>query len=88
MQNTDGRAEILWRLRARHSTAQCVLEQLPVGVLLTLLQDDDVVLHETFPDAHLAKARASALRERLEAKGWQAVPSVGPEPGRRRPGTS
>lgn len=88
MQNSDDRAETLWRLRARHSTVHCVLQPLAVGALLTLLQDDDVVLHETFPDAHLAEARANALRARLEAKGWQVVPPVNPEDGRRRAGTS
>jgi hypothetical protein len=53
-----------------------------------MLQDDDVVFHETFPDAHLAEARADALRARLEAKGWQSVPVETPAPGRRRGGTS
>lgn len=84
MDNTDARAAILWRLRARHTTAHCVLQLLPVGALLTMLQDDDIVFRETFPDARLAEARADALRGRLEAKGWQPVPIERAARGRRR----
>jgi hypothetical protein len=71
--NTDDRTAILWRLRARQTTAQCVVQPLPVGALLTLLQDDEVVFQETFPDTRLAERRADALRSRLEAKGWRIV---------------
>lgn len=84
MHKTDGRAAILWRLRARHTMATCVLQPLPVGALLTLLQDDDVVFNEAFPDAHLAEARAHALRARLEAKGWESVPIADADRDRRR----
>ncbi|PYR89965.1 MAG: hypothetical protein DMF84_22260 [Acidobacteria bacterium] len=84
MHNTDDRAAILWRLRARHTTATCVLQPLAVGALLTLLQDDDVVFREAFPDAHLAEARARALRARLQGKGWHAVPIANAGCGRRR----
>ena len=84
MYNIDHRDQILWRLRARHTTTHCVLQPLAVGALLTLLQDDDVVLQETFPDAHLAGTRADALRARLEAKGWRAVPLARVERTRRR----
>jgi hypothetical protein len=76
MHNTDGRTALLWRLQARQSTATCVLELLPVGAILTVRQDDEVVFQETFPDAHLAERRAEALCRRLEAKGWQAVPQA------------
>jgi hypothetical protein len=74
MDTKDDRAATLWRLRARHTTAECVLQPLPVGALLTLLQENEVVFHETFPDMQLAEVRAEALRVRLEAKGWRAVP--------------
>jgi hypothetical protein len=84
MHNTDGRATTLWRLRARHTIATCVLQVLPVGALLTLRQDDDVVFHEAFPDTTLAEARARALRARLEAKGWQTVPIANGDRERRR----
>jgi hypothetical protein len=83
MHNTDDRAAIVWRLRARRTMAQCVLQPLAVGALLTVLQDDEVVLQETFPDEHLAEARAEALRRRLEAKGWRAVPLENSERRRR-----
>jgi hypothetical protein len=82
--NTDDRAAIIWRLRARHTTAHCVLQQLPVGALLTLFQDEDVISREAFPDVHLAEARADALRARLEAKGWKALPVERVQRGRRR----
>jgi hypothetical protein len=82
--NTDGRAAIIWRLRARHTTAHCILEKLSVGALLTLLQDEDVISREAFPDVLLAEARADALRARLEAKGWTPVPIERVERGRRR----
>jgi hypothetical protein len=88
MDNRDGRAATLWRLRARHTTAQCVLQPLPVGALLTLLQDNEVVFHETFPDTQLAEARADALRTRLEAKGWRAVPITATDRDRRRGSSS
>ena len=74
MHSTGDRATILWRLRARHTETMCVLEALPVGALLTLQQDGEIVLQDTFPDVHLATTRADALRARLEAKGWRAVP--------------
>jgi hypothetical protein len=82
--NTDGRAAIIWRLRARQTTAHCVLQEMAVGALLTLFQDEDVISSEAFPDIHLAEARAHALRARLEAKGWKAVPTERVERGRRR----
>jgi hypothetical protein len=82
--NTDGRAATIWRLRARQTTAHCVLQELSVGALLTLFQDDEVISREAFPDVHLAEARADALHARLVAKGWKAVPVERPESGRRR----
>ena len=84
MHSTGDRATILWRLRARHTETTCVLDRLPVGALLTLQQDDQVVLQDTFPDVHLAVARANALRARLQAKGWRAVPLENSGRGRRR----
>jgi uncharacterized protein (DUF58 family) len=84
MHNSDGRVAILWRLGARHSVATCVLEPLPVGALLTLRQDDQVLFQEVFPDAQLAEARAAALRARLKAKGWRVISIEAAEPGRRR----
>jgi hypothetical protein len=84
MHNTDDRPAILWRLRARQTTAHCVLQPLPVGALLTLRQDDDIVLQEIFPDTHLAERRAVALRSRLEAKGWRIVLVEGADRRRRR----
>jgi hypothetical protein len=84
MHNTGDRAMIVWRLRARHTVATCILEPLAVGALLVLRQDDEVVFQDMFPAAHLAEARAEALRKRLEAKGWRAVPMEDAEGRRRR----
>jgi hypothetical protein len=65
---------VLWRMRARQSAAICLVRPLDSGALLMLLQDDEVVIREMFADAMLAEMRATALRSRLEERGWHALP--------------
>lgn len=62
---------VLWSLRARRSTATCVLHPRPTWTELVILQDEEVAFRESFPDEDTARIRATALHERLLRKGWR-----------------
>ena len=63
-------AGLLWRLRARRSTAKCVLHAEASWTELVILQDEEVAFREAFPDETSARVRAVALHDRLMQKGW------------------
>jgi hypothetical protein len=62
---------VLWSLRARRSTATCVLNPRSTSTELVILQDEEVAFRESFPDEDTARVRATALHERLLRKGWR-----------------
>jgi hypothetical protein len=66
----DDRQGVLWSLRARRSTAKCVLHAEATWTELVILQDEEVALRESFPDEYAARLRAEALHHRLVEKGW------------------
>ncbi len=61
---------LLWSLKARRSTAKCVLHAEASGTELVILQDEEVAFREAFPDESTARLRADALHDRLMQKGW------------------
>ena len=61
---------LLWSLRARRSTAKCVLHAEASWTELVILQDEEVAFREAFPDETSARVRADALHDRLMEKGW------------------
>lgn len=63
---------VLWSLRARRSTAKCVLHAEASWTELVILQDEEVAFREAFPDEATARTRAALLQERLLNKGWRA----------------
>ena len=63
---------VLWSLRAKRSTAKCVLHAEASGTELLILQDEEVAFREAFPDEDTARLRAALLQERLLKKGWKA----------------
>jgi hypothetical protein len=69
---SDDRQGVLWSLRARRSTAKCVLYAEPTRAELVILQDEEVAFREAFPDEDTARHRASALHDRLLKKGWRS----------------
>jgi hypothetical protein len=62
---------VLWSLRARRSTATCLLHPRSTWTELVILQDEEIALRESFPDEDTARVRARALHERLLKKGWR-----------------
>lgn len=68
---SDDRVGVLWSLRARRSTAKCVLHAEATWTELVVLQDDEIAFRESFPDADAARLRAAALHDRLLKKGWK-----------------
>jgi hypothetical protein len=70
--STDDRRDVLWSLRARRSTAKCVMHPMSTCTELVILQDEEVAFREAFADEEAARVRASALHERLLKKGWRA----------------
>jgi hypothetical protein len=67
---SDVHQGVLWSLRARRSTAKCVLHAEAAWTELVILQDEEVAFRESFPDEHAARLRAEALHKRLVEKGW------------------
>jgi hypothetical protein len=70
---SDERQGLLWSLRARRSTAKCVLITEPTWTELIILQDEEIAFRESFPTEDAARLRASALHDRLLQKGWKAA---------------
>lgn len=66
----DTRQDLLWTLQARRSTAKCFLRTESTWSELVILQDEEIAFREYFTDEDGARARASALHERLLKKGW------------------
>ena len=62
---------VLWSLRAKRSTAKCVLHAEATWTELLVLQDEEIAFRESFPDEDSARLRAAALHERLVRRGWQ-----------------
>ena len=62
---------VLWSLRARRSTAKCLMHPKSTWTELVILQDEEIALRESFPDENTARMRAAALHERLLKKGWK-----------------
>jgi len=62
---------VLWSLRAKRSTAKCVLHAEATWTELLVLQDEEIAFRESFPDEDAARMRAAALRERLVRLGWR-----------------
>ena len=69
MASEDRQGE-LWRLRAKRSTAKCVLHAEAAWIELVILQDEEVAFRESFPDERTARVRAVALHDRLVERGW------------------
>ena len=67
----EERQGVLWSLRARRSTAKCVLHSDASWAELLILQDEEIAFRESFPDAFTARLRATALHQRLIDKGWK-----------------
>lgn len=67
----EERQGVLWSLRARRSTAKCVLHSEASSAELLILQDEEIAFRESFPDEYTARVRASALHQRLIDKGWK-----------------
>ena len=67
----EERQGLLWSLRARRSTAKCVLHAEASSTELLILQDEEIAFRESFPDEYTARLRASALHQRLIDKGWK-----------------
>jgi hypothetical protein len=63
---------VLWSLRARRSTATCLLHPRSTWTELVILQDEEIAFRESFPDEDAARIRAMALHDRLLKKGWKA----------------
>jgi hypothetical protein len=63
--------DVLWSLRARRSTAKCVLHAEATWTELLVLQDEEIAFRESFPDENAARTRATALHERLVRRGWR-----------------
>jgi hypothetical protein len=70
--STDDRRDVLWSLRARRSTAKCVIHPVSTWTELVILQDEEVAFREAFANEDAARVRATALQERLLKKGWKA----------------
>jgi hypothetical protein len=64
---------VLWSLRARRSTATCLLHPRSTWTELVILQDEEIAFRESFPDEDAARNRATALHDRLLKKGWKAA---------------
>jgi hypothetical protein len=62
---------VLWSLRARRSTATCLLHPGSTWAELVILQDREVAFREAFPDEDTARLRARALHDRLLQRGWK-----------------
>ena len=62
----------MWSLRARRSTATCLLHPRSTWTELVILQDEEIAFRESFPDEVAARSRATALHDRLLKKGWKA----------------
>ena len=62
---------VLWSLRAKRSTAKCVLHAEATWTELLVLQDEEIAFRESFPDEDAARMRAAALHERLVRLGWR-----------------
>ena len=76
--DSGNRQDLLWSLRARRSTAKCVLRAEITGGMSTellILQDDEIAFREAFPDEYTARNRASALHDRLVKRGWRLATS-------------
>ena len=67
----EDRRGVLWSLRARRSTAKCVLHADRTWTELVILQDEEIAFREAFPTEDAARLRAAALHDRLLEKGWQ-----------------
>lgn len=67
----EERQGVLWSLRARRSTAKCVLNSDASWTELLVLQDEEIAFRESFPDEYTARVRATALHQRLIEKGWK-----------------
>ena len=74
MDANDGQG-VLWSLRAKRSTAKCVLRAEPAWTELVILQDEEIAFRESFPDEEAARSRAAALHDRLLKKGWKEAAS-------------
>ena len=71
MDDAEPKEALLWSLRAKRSTAKCVLSTTPHAAELLILQDEEVAIRERFPDEDIARVRARALREGLLQRGWR-----------------
>jgi hypothetical protein len=67
---SDDPSGTLWSLKARRSTAKCVIHAEAARTELVILQDEEVAFREAFPDETAARLRAGALHDRLMQKGW------------------
>lgn len=67
----DDRQGVLWSLRAKRSTARCILHADRAWTELVILQDEEIAFREAFPNEDSARLRATALRDRLVQKGWE-----------------
>lgn len=65
-------ARSLWCLRRRASDVRCILDARALPVEVRIIQDQDLVLTEIFPEEWLALNWANAYRTRLEEHGWHA----------------
>ena len=73
MVQTGGR--VLWCLRRRSSNVRCVVYDSTLPIEVRVLQDQDVVLSELFPEANLAIRWADVYGERLKQQGWVEAPT-------------
>lgn len=69
------RLRVAWTLAGMTRTVEAVVFQTDAGVeLVVQWNDDEIFLSQWFPtDAAPLAARADALRQELEAKGWTLV---------------
>lgn len=72
---SDDCQRVLWSLRAKRSTAKCVLQPVSTWTELLILQDEEIAFREAFADEDAARLRASALQDRLLKKGWRSAGS-------------
>ena len=63
--------ESLWAVTAKRSTMKCELRIDRHATQLLVVQDKAVALRETFSAPDAARAKASALRDRLTMMGWR-----------------
>ena len=68
---------LMWRLHGETAKdVECFIRPGPSRILvLTLVRDNETLLHETYPDQQSAVVRASELRDGLLTRGWTFVPT-------------